>query len=273
MIFAQTEPGCGRKGLGCFLVPTDSEGFSTQEIHGKLGLQASDTASIALDGVEVGDDAMMGEIGEGFKVAMSALDSGRYSVAAGCVGICEGCVDASVSYSTERQQFGVPLARFQLVQELIADMVVKRDAARMLVLRAGILKDGASRRRSRPRSRSSTPPNRRWSAQTPRSRFTGGPAMSTTTRSSVPARRPRDNPLRGHIADPEADHRADATGVSGLPPIRLAMMAPVEEDPGRQGRAPATEPSPGAQRPLTRADGRARRGARAAPPDPDARAS
>jgi len=89
----------------------------------------------------VPDDCLMGEIGEGFKVAMTALDSGRYSVAAGCVGIIDGCVDASVSYSKERKQFGVPLARFQLVQAMIADMVVKRDAARMLVLRAGILKD------------------------------------------------------------------------------------------------------------------------------------
>ena len=141
LIFAQTEPGSGPKGLACFLVPTGSDGFSTQEIHGKLGLRASDTASIALDGVAVSDDSMLGQVGEGFKVAMSALDSGRYSVAAGCVGICQGCVDASVSYSTERQQFGVPLARFQLVQELIADMIVKRDAARMLVWRAGSLKD------------------------------------------------------------------------------------------------------------------------------------
>ena len=141
MIFAQTEPGSGPKGLACFLVPTDTEGFSTQEIHGKLGLHASDTASIALDGVEVPDDCMMGEIGEGFKVAMTALDSGRYSVAAGCVGIIDGCVDASVSYSKERQQFGVPLARFQLVQAMIADMIVKRDAARLLVWRAGMLKD------------------------------------------------------------------------------------------------------------------------------------
>ena len=75
---------------------------------------------------------MLGEIGDGFKVAMSALDNGRYSVAAGCVGICDGCVDASVAYATERKQFGVPLARFQLVQEMIADMIVKRDASRML---------------------------------------------------------------------------------------------------------------------------------------------
>jgi butyryl-CoA dehydrogenase len=141
LIFAQTEPGSGPKGLACFLVPTDSAGFSAQEIHGKLGLRASDTASISLDGVEVGGDAMLGEVGEGFKVAMSALDSGRYSVAAGCVGICDGCVESSVAYSTERRQFGVPLARFQLVQELIADMIVKRDAARLLVWRAGMLKD------------------------------------------------------------------------------------------------------------------------------------
>ncbi len=141
LIFAQTDPAMKHRGLACFLVPTDSGGFSTQEIHGKLGLRASDTASISLDEVEVGEDAMLGQIGDGFKVAMSALDAGRYSVAAGCVGICDGCVDASVAYSTERKQFGVPLARFQLVQEMIADMIVKRDAARMLVWRAGDLKD------------------------------------------------------------------------------------------------------------------------------------
>ena len=89
----------------------------------------------------MGDDALMGEVGDGFKVAMSALDSGRYSVAAGCVGIGEGCVEASVAYAKERQQFGVPLASFQLVQEMIADMIVRRDAARMLVRRAAMLKD------------------------------------------------------------------------------------------------------------------------------------
>ena len=145
LIFAQTDPELRHKGLACFLVPTESRGFSTQEVHGKLGLRASDTASIALDEVEVGDEALMGEVGDGFKIAMSALDNGRYSVAAGCVGICEGCVEASVAYSTERKQFGLPLANFQLVQEMIADMVVRRDAARMLVRRAGMLKDAGER--------------------------------------------------------------------------------------------------------------------------------
>jgi alkylation response protein AidB-like acyl-CoA dehydrogenase len=141
MVFAQTDPEKAHKGLACFLVPTDSEGFSSQEIHGKLGLKGSDTAELSLDGVEVGDDALMGEIGDGFKIAMSALDSGRYSVAAGCVGICQGSLDASVAYAKERTQFNRPIAAFQLVQEMIADMVVQTEAARGLVWRAGWLKD------------------------------------------------------------------------------------------------------------------------------------
>jgi butyryl-CoA dehydrogenase len=141
MIFAQTDPSKKHKGLACFLVPTEADGFTSQEIHGKLGLKGSDTAELSLDGVEVGDDALMGEIGEGFKIAMSALDSGRYSVAAGCVGICQASLDASIAYAKERTQFDRPIASFQLVQELIADMVVETEAARYLVWRAGWTKD------------------------------------------------------------------------------------------------------------------------------------
>ena len=141
LIFAQTNPEQRHRGIACFLVPTDVDGFTSQEIHGKLGLRASDTASIGLDEVEVPDDGLLGEVGDGFKIAMTALEAGRYSVAAGCVGICEGCVQASIDYAKEREQFGVPIASFQLVQEMIAEMIVKRDAARLLVLRAGILKD------------------------------------------------------------------------------------------------------------------------------------
>ena len=141
MVFAQTDPEKKHKGLACFLVPTDTAGFSSQEIHGKLGLKGSDTAELSLDGVEVGDEALMGEIGDGFKIAMSALDSGRYSVAAGCVGICQGSLNASVEYAKERTQFDRPIASFQLVQEMIAEMVVQTEAARGLVWRAGWLKD------------------------------------------------------------------------------------------------------------------------------------
>jgi hypothetical protein len=141
LIFAQTDPELGHKGLACFLVDTEHPGFKAQTIEHKMGLHASDTASIALDDVEVSDEEMLGEVGDGFKVAMSSLDSGRYSVAAGCVGICQGCVEESVRYAKEREQFGRPIASFQLVQAMIADMVLKTDASRMLVWRAGWLKD------------------------------------------------------------------------------------------------------------------------------------
>jgi alkylation response protein AidB-like acyl-CoA dehydrogenase len=141
LIFAQTDPSLKHRGLAAFLVPTESSGFSSSSVHGKLGLRASDTAELSLDGVEVGDDALLGSVGDGFKVAMSALDSGRYSVAAGCVGICQGCLDASVAYSKEREQFGRPIAAFQLVQEMIADITVDTHAARALVWQAGWLKD------------------------------------------------------------------------------------------------------------------------------------
>ncbi len=141
LIFAQTDPEKAHRGLACFLVDTDQPGYQSQEIHHKMGLRGSDTAAISLDDVEASDEQMLGEVGDGFKIAMSALDSGRYSVAAGCVGICQGCVDASVSYSKERQQFGRPIASFQLVQAMLADMAVETDAARMLVWRAGYLKD------------------------------------------------------------------------------------------------------------------------------------
>ncbi|HEY2632278.1 MAG TPA: acyl-CoA dehydrogenase family protein [Solirubrobacteraceae bacterium] len=141
LIFAQTDPEKGHRGLACFLVDTDQPGYQASTIEHKMGLHASDTASIALEDVEATDGQMLGEIGDGFKVAMSALDSGRYSVAAGCVGICQGCVEESVKYAKEREQFGKPIASFQLVQAMIADMVLKADASRMLVWRAGFLKD------------------------------------------------------------------------------------------------------------------------------------
>src|SRR4051794_20895146 len=141
LVFAQTDPELKHRGVACFLVDTDQDGFQPQEIHHKMGLQASDTASISLDDVFVPDDQVLGEVGEGFKVAMTALDSGRFSVASGCVGICRGCVEESTRYATEREQFGRPIAAFQLVQEMLAEMKLREDAARMLTWRAGWLKD------------------------------------------------------------------------------------------------------------------------------------
>jgi alkylation response protein AidB-like acyl-CoA dehydrogenase len=140
LVFARSG-GEGARGITCFLVPTSSDGFSARKIDGKLGLRAQDTAEIVLDGVRVPDSARLGAEGAGFKVAMSALDNGRISLAAGSVGIAQGCVDASVTYAGERRQFGKQIAAFQLVQELIADMAVETEAARMLAWRAAYLSD------------------------------------------------------------------------------------------------------------------------------------
>jgi alkylation response protein AidB-like acyl-CoA dehydrogenase len=141
LIFAQTDPDLGHKGLACFLVPTDTPGFATQPIKHKLGMHASDVAEISLDAVEVPDDALLGEVGQGFKIAMTALDSGRFSVAAGSVGICQGSLDAAVEYAQKREQFGRKIGEFQLVQDLISQIVLKTEASRLLTWRAGYLKD------------------------------------------------------------------------------------------------------------------------------------
>jgi acyl-CoA dehydrogenase len=142
LVFARTG-GSGPRGISAFLVPTDSAGFEARPIKGKLGLRAQDTAELSLDGVAVGDENRLGELGQGFRVAMSALDTGRISLAAGCVGIAQGCVDSSIAYAKERQAFGRPIAGFQLVQELIAETAVETEAARLLVWRAASLADAA----------------------------------------------------------------------------------------------------------------------------------
>ncbi len=141
LIFAQTDPSLAHRGLACFLVETDQPGFVPSQITAKMGLWASDTAEIALTDVTASADSMLGEVGDGFKVAMSALDSGRYSVAAGCVGLARAALEESISYANERTQFNRPIAGFQLVQAMIADMVVKTEAARLLVYKAGSVKD------------------------------------------------------------------------------------------------------------------------------------
>jgi butyryl-CoA dehydrogenase len=140
LVFARSG-GEGARGITCFLVPTNSPGFEARRIEGKLGLRAQDTAELFLEGVRVPDSARLGGEGEGFKVAMSALDNGRISLAAGCAGICQGCLDACVSYASERRQFGKPIGSFQLVQELIAEIGVDTEAARLLAWRAAALAD------------------------------------------------------------------------------------------------------------------------------------
>ena len=144
LVFARSG-GEGARGLTCFLVPTGTAGFSATPIKGKLGLRAQDTAEVFLDGVRVPDSSRLGAEGDGFKVAMSALDNGRISLAAGCVGIAQGCLDACVKYAGERRQFGKTISSFQHVQELLADMSVELEAARLLTWRAALLADSGER--------------------------------------------------------------------------------------------------------------------------------
>src|SRR4029079_6158403 len=118
LVFARTSDD-GPRGVSAFLVPTDTPGFEAREVKGKLGLRGQATAELFLSDVRVPASALLGEEGQGFKIAMTTLDKGRVSVAAGCVGIVRGCVEESVAYAKERTQFGKPLAAFQLVQELI----------------------------------------------------------------------------------------------------------------------------------------------------------
>jgi alkylation response protein AidB-like acyl-CoA dehydrogenase len=139
LVMARTG-GPGARGVSAFLVPTDTDGFNPKPIHGKLGLRSCDTAEIALDDVVVPATALLGNEGDGIKVALSALDDGRMSLAASCTGLAQAAVDAMVGYAKEREQFGRPIAGFQLVQELIADSAVETEAARMMTWRVADLK-------------------------------------------------------------------------------------------------------------------------------------
>ncbi|MFF5921472.1 acyl-CoA dehydrogenase family protein [Streptomyces flavochromogenes] len=141
LLFARTGDTPGHKGVSAFLVPTDSPGLTRRAIHGKLGLRGQATAELVLENVRVPASAMLGPEGKGFAVAMSALAKGRMSVAAGCVGIAQAALDAAVRYAGEREQFGKPIASYQLVQELISDIAVDVDAARLLTWRVADLID------------------------------------------------------------------------------------------------------------------------------------
>ena len=128
-------------GLSAFLVELDRPGVKRGDIHGKLGVRAGSTGWISFEDVRITADHRIGEPGEGFKIAMSCLDNGRYTVAAGATGLIRACLEASIKYSHERQAFGREIARFQLIQQKIAHMVQSYDAARLFYLRAGWMKN------------------------------------------------------------------------------------------------------------------------------------
>jgi hypothetical protein len=144
IVFARTG-GDGPRGITAFVVPTDAPGFASAEIKGKLGLRGQATATLHLDRVRVPDSCRLGDEGRGFKIAMGALNRGRMSLAAGCVGICRGCLEESVTYARQREQFGKPIAGHQLVQEMLADIAVDADAARALTWVVADLADAGER--------------------------------------------------------------------------------------------------------------------------------
>lgn len=141
IVYAKTEPEAQARGITAFIVERGFKGFFTRDLHDKLGLRASNTGDIFLEDCRVPKENVLGEINKGFKIALGTLDFGRYTVAAGCVGLAQGCIDTCKEYAKQRIQFGKPIASFQLIQQMIADMVVECEAGRLLVYRAGDMKN------------------------------------------------------------------------------------------------------------------------------------
>jgi alkylation response protein AidB-like acyl-CoA dehydrogenase len=141
VVFAQTDPGARHKGLAAFLVDGDSPGLERQVITEKLGLHASNTAALFFDSVRVSGDRLLGNAGDGFKIAQTSLESGRTSTAACAVGIIQSCLDACIAYAGQRKQWGKEIARHQLIQEMVADMATDCEAARLLTVEAARVRD------------------------------------------------------------------------------------------------------------------------------------
>jgi glutaryl-CoA dehydrogenase (non-decarboxylating) len=147
LVFAKTDPRAEppHRGISAFTVERGMAGVTTGDIHGKLGVRAGSTGWISLADVEVPAENRLGEEGEGFKIAMSCLDNGRYTVAAGATGLIRACLEASVKYAHERHTFGREIGQHQLIQQMIAHMAQDYEMARLLYLRAGWLKNEGKR--------------------------------------------------------------------------------------------------------------------------------
>ena len=145
LVVAKTDPDAGARGMSAFILTRDMPGLTTGDIHGKLGVRAGSTGWIAMQDVEVPVANRLGEEGEGFKIAMSCLDNGRYTVAAGATGLIRACLDASVKYAHERETFGHPIGQHQLVKQKIAYMQQWYDAASLLCLQVGWMKNKGMR--------------------------------------------------------------------------------------------------------------------------------
>jgi alkylation response protein AidB-like acyl-CoA dehydrogenase len=141
LIIAKTDVNAGHKGMTAFIVTSDMPGVTTGDIHGKLGVRAGSTGWVKMENVEVPLANRLGEEGEGFKIAMSCLDNGRYTVGAGATGLIRACLEDSVKYAHERETFGKPIGQHQLIKQKLAYMRLWYDTARLLMLRVGWMKN------------------------------------------------------------------------------------------------------------------------------------
>ena len=141
IVWAVTDPGAGHGGISAFIVDSKAHGLHVARLEDKLGLRASSTAQLVFDGVEVGDDAMLGAPGKGFALAMMALDGGRIGISSQAIGIARGAFEAAVRYANERETFGQPIIKHQAVGNMLADAATWLDAATLMALRAAWLKE------------------------------------------------------------------------------------------------------------------------------------
>ena len=141
ILFAVTDKSAGPKGISAFIAESDMKGYKVGSIYEKLGINASKTSELIFEDMEVPKENLLSKEGEGFKIALSTLDGGRIGIAAQAVGIAQAALDESIEYSKQRQQFGRPLAKFQAIQWMIADMATRIEASRYLVYNAAYVKD------------------------------------------------------------------------------------------------------------------------------------
>lgn len=141
LVFAVSDPGAGKRGISCFLVPTDTPGYTVASVERKLGQKCSDTCQIVFDNLKVGNDALLGEEGEGYRIALANLESGRIGIAAQATGMARAAFEAALAYAGQREAFGTAIINHQAVGFRLADMATRIEAARQLVLNAAWLKD------------------------------------------------------------------------------------------------------------------------------------
>ena len=140
IVYAITDPSRGKKGISAFLVEKGTEGFSVGKVEDKLGLRSSDTAELLFRDCRVPKESLLGVENEGFKIALTTLDGGRIGIAAQALGIAQGCLEEALAYAKQRKQFGEPIAKFQAIQWMLADMSAEIEAARALAYRAAWLR-------------------------------------------------------------------------------------------------------------------------------------